>query len=135
MSDTLTLPETTRTAPVHALVWCEIPVTDLEAAAAYYGRVLGLPLEIDHSGPNPIAPLPCQPGGTAGHLYPGTPAGEGTGPTVHLHVDRIEVALERVMEAGGKVLPGIIPLPVGRFAYTMDPDGNSVGLFEMKPGA
>ena len=132
MTDTMTNPAEAATAPDDALVWCEIPVTDLDAAMAYYGAVLGHPLAKDESGPNPMAMLPVKSpmDGTAGHLYPGKPAGDGSGVTVHLAVPALEVALERVMEAGGRVLPGIIPIPSGRFAYTLDPDGNSIGLFE-----
>lgn len=133
MSDMTTEAPATLKAPTDALVWCEIPVRDLEAATGYYERVLGLPLQRDDSGPNPIAMLPVQNGGCGGHLYPGKPAAEGCGPTVHLEVlDSIEATLARVLEAGGKVLPGIYPLPIGRFAYTIDPDGNSIGFFETK---
>lgn len=119
--------------PEHALVWCEIPVRDLADAVDYYGKVLGRPLTVEDGGPNQMARLPTRDGGTAGHLYPGTPAAGGAGPTVHLHVNGLEAALERVMAAGGRVLPGIFPLPMGRFAYTVDPDGNSIGLFEPTP--
>ncbi len=132
MTDTMTNPADTKSLPKDALVWCEIPVRDLDAAITYYGKVLGNPLTKDESGPNPMAMLPVKSpmDGTAGHLYPGTPASDGNGVTVHLAVASLEPALERVMEAGGRVLPGIIPIPSGRFAYTVDPDGNSIGLFE-----
>ncbi|QDC11686.1 VOC family protein [Oceanicola sp. D3] len=130
----MTNPADVKALPKDALVWCEIPVRDLDAAIEYYGKVLGNPLAKDESGANPIAMLPVKSpmDGTAGHLYPGKPAGDGNGVTVHLAVPALETALERVLEAGGRVLPGIIPIPFGRFAYTVDPDGNSIGLFETK---
>ena len=69
--------------------------------------------------------------GVAGHLYPGKPAPEGTGSTVHFAVpDSLEKTLERVGSAGGKVVSDPIAIPVGRFAYALDPDGNSLGIFE-----
>ena len=46
--------------------------------------------------------------------------------------DRTRVRREyadRVWEAGGKVVSDPISIPDGRFAYTLDPDGNSFGLF------
>ena len=45
--------------------------------------------------------------------------------------DAVETALERVWTAGGSVpdIP-IVTIPSGRFAYALDPDGNSIGLFE-----
>ncbi|WP_252947480.1 VOC family protein [Oceanicola sp. 502str15] len=136
MTETMTNPADATALPDDALVWCEIPVSDLDAAIAYYGAVLGHPLERNDEGPNPVAMLPVKSpmDGVAGHLYAGKPAGDGTGVTVHLHVPVLEAALERAMEAGGRVLPGIIPIPSGRFAYTIDPDGNSIGLFEYSKG-
>jgi predicted enzyme related to lactoylglutathione lyase len=70
------------------------------------------------------------PEGVAGHLYPGKPAVDGAGPTVHFACpDKLEDALGRVKEAGGKVLSEIITIPAGRFAYCLDTEGNSIGLF------
>ena len=117
--------------PPHAVVWTEIPVTDVARSAAFYEAVIGLPLVRDESGPNPILMFPCADPvhGIAGHIYEGTPASGG--PTVHLAVPwTVEEAGERCVAAGGTVLPGIVTIPAGRFAYATDPDGNSIGLFE-----
>jgi len=118
--------------PVHPVVWTEVPVTDIEAAIAFYGTVFGWEMTLDTSGPNPMAMFPSQDGaGVAGHLYPGTPAKGGAGNTIHFAVpDNLEAAMERCRDAGGTVISPPISLPVGRFAYVADPDGNSIGLFE-----
>lgn len=120
------------THPENAVVWTEIPVTDMARAMDFYNAVFDYGLTLDETGPNPMAVLPTADGkGVAGHLYPGTPAAEGRGPTVHLTVpDTLEAAVARVEPAGGKVLSPAIPIPVGRFVYITDPDGNSVGLFQ-----
>lgn len=119
----------------HAVVWAEIPVTDMAKAQRYYETVLGCKLRYDDSGPNPLAALPYEQPGVSAHIYPGTPPSPaGSGPSLHLAVPALEPALERVREAGGTVLPGIEAIPFGRFAYTLDPDGNSIGLFEAKEG-
>lgn len=118
--------------PNHFTVWSEIPVTDLEKAMAFYSAVFQINLEVTEQEPNPTVMLPTKEGmGVAGHLYPGKPATDGTGPTVHFACpDTVEKTLERVEAAGGKVLSPAIPIPVGRFAYFNDPDGNSLGVFE-----
>ena len=41
----------------------------------------------------------------------------------------VEAALERVKNAGGEVVSDVIWIPAGRFAYCLDPDGNSIGVF------
>ena len=93
----------------------------------------GKPVNHNDNGPNPVAFFQTTPAmaGCAGHLYPGKPSGDGSGPTVHLAIDgKLEAAMERVTKAGGKVLSEPVEIPAGRFAYCLDLDGNSVGLFE-----
>ena len=117
--------------PEHFTVWTEIPVADIDRAIAFYNKVLDTDLKKDESGPNPMAMFSTSgKDGVAGNLYPGKPAAEGTGPTVHLaSPDQLENALERVGQAGGKVVSDIVSIPAGRFAYCLDPDGNSIGIF------
>lgn len=119
-------------APVNASVWFEIPVTDFEKAKAFYSVVLGYALSDMSDGPNPMASFAVRDmqTGISGHIYPGKPAAPGTGPTIHLTVaGALEDALARVPEQGGQVVSPIITIPAGRFAYCLDPDGNSFGLF------
>ena len=118
-------------SPEHFAVWMELPVTDLDRAAAFYNTVFDTELKRDESGPNPMAIFPTStPGGVAGHLYPGTPAPEGRGATVHFPCpDKLEDALARVTAAGGRVLSDPVSIPAGRFAYCLDTEGNSIGVF------
>jgi uncharacterized protein len=119
--------------PKDALIWAEIPVTDMDRARVFYEAVFGWEMVEESGGPNPMLMFTVDQGGRGGHLYPGTPATDGAGPTVHLAVpDTVEAALDRVAQAGGRALREVIPLPIGRFAYSVDPDGNSIGLFEPK---
>ena len=115
------------------VAWVEIPVTDLEASVAYYDVVFGWKSTIrTDMGPNPVANFNDGEDAAGGHLYPGKP-GEGAGSTIHLVIrDKIETAAERVLKAGGQVVGPIVDIPPGRFQYTLDLDGNSVGLFEPK---
>lgn len=116
--------------PDHFTVWAEIPTTDLDRAIAFYNKVFDTEL-MKESEPQPMAMFPTADGkGVAGHLYEGKPAAEGTGATVHLAIpDKLEDTLGRVKEAGGRVVSDIITIPVGRFAYCLDTEGNSIGLF------
>lgn len=123
--------------PDNAAVWFELPVRDMTKAMAFYNAVFDAGLELDTSGPNPMAVFSIKggpmSGGVSGHLYPGTPARDGAGPTVHLIVpDRLEAAMDRCGSAGGELVGPVIDMPWGRFVYAKDPDGNSLGLFEPK---
>jgi predicted enzyme related to lactoylglutathione lyase len=116
--------------PTNAAVWFEIPVTDQDRAKAFYSAVTGLALADEEGGPNPMARFAAaSEDAVAGHLYPGKPATPGTGPTIHLAVDNVEAAMDRVTKAGGTVVSPVISIPAGRFAYCLDLDGNSIGLF------
>lgn len=116
--------------PAKASAWFEIPVTDMDRARAFYAAVLQNDLTLEESGPNPIAMFSAQERLASGHVYPGKPAAPGTGPTIHLMVAApIEDAMARVTESGGKVVSAAISIPAGTFAYCLDPDGNSFGLF------
>jgi len=121
-------------APANPVVWTEIPVRDIEKGIAFYNAAFGYGMKRDDSGPNPMAVLPANGGGgVAGHLYPGEPAKPGSGPTIHLAVpDTLEDTAQRFERAGGTIRSDPMPLPMGRFLYAQDPDGNSIGLFEPK---
>ncbi len=116
--------------PANAAVWFEIPVTDMKRAKAFYEAVLETELKEENSGPNPMAMFPAKGDRpVAGHLYPGKPAA-GNGNTIHLASPTpLEAAMDRVTKNGGKVVSPVVTIPAGRFAYCLDPDGNSFGLF------
>lgn len=117
--------------PKYPVVWTEIPVSDIETAAAFYARAMDYDLTVDTSGPNPMAMFPSSDrDACSGHLYPGKPGG-GAGPTIHLSVPgTVEDAVEKWVAAGGTKVSDAIQIPPGRFAYVEDPDGNSIGLFQ-----
>lgn len=120
-------------SPDNTVVWTEIPVRDIDRGIAFYSEVFKYQMERNDTGPNPMADLADPERGVAGHLYPGEPSAPGQGPTVHLNVpDNLEATADRCWKAGGSVVGDPIPLPVGRFQYALDPDGNSIGLFEAK---
>ena len=121
------------TTPEHPIVWAEIPVTDIAASRRFYEEVLQTKMVTEDGAPNPMFNfVAATPAGVAGHIYPGKPAERGAGPTIHLACpDGLEATLERVKTAGGEVVSDTIAIPPGRFAYCHDPDGNSIGMFEL----
>lgn len=118
-------------AEANTAVWFEIPVTDLARSKSFYGAVLNAELTDQEMGPAPSAVFPKSADqSVAGHLYVGKPGTPGAGNTIHLAANGgLEPSLERVKAAGGQVVSDIIVIPDGRFAYCLDPDGNSFGLF------
>lgn len=121
--------------PRDFLVWGEVPVSNLDAAVTFYSTVTGADLSIDRNGPNPLAMFKTadEQTGIALHLYPGKPAGDGRGPTLHLTAEgELDEVMKRVTEAGGKVISEIIEIPPGHFFYATDPDGNSLGFFKFR---
>ncbi|MEY8096645.1 VOC family protein [Falsihalocynthiibacter sp. S25ZX9] len=120
-------------SPKHSVVWAEIPVTNLEAGRKFYSAVLDTPLKIEEFGGGEIIFFPMQDqAAIAGHIYAGTPAPTGTGPTVHLAIyGNLEAAITRAKDAGATLVREPVTIPSGRFQYIADPDGNSIGLFEV----
>ena len=119
--------------PANSIAWTEIPVTDLDRGMTFYTKVFDYTLTLNEDGPNPYADIKIDDmnGGVSGHLYPGKPAADGSGPTIHLNVpDTLEQTAERVTQSGGTLVSEAIAIPPGRFQYALDPDGNSIGLFE-----
>jgi len=112
------------------IVWGEIPVTDLQKSVDFYNEVFGYEMEIDNSGPNPMATLGGSMNTGGAHLYPGKPSPD-RGNTIHIGLaDTLEAGMARCTKAGGEILSPPIAIPAGRFAYAKDLDGNSIGLFE-----
>ncbi len=114
------------------IVWAELPAADMERAKAFYAALFGAPLIMSTAGPDTIAVFPYeQTGGRSGHVYEGKPAPEGTGPTVHLAVEcKLDEAMTRIRDSGGKTVSEIITIPAGSFFYALDTEGNSIGIFE-----
>jgi uncharacterized protein len=121
----------TKFTPQSSVVWFEIPVSDMNRAKLFYEAVLQNELKDENTGPNDTSVFAYAGGqNVSGHLYSGKPAAKGTGSTVHLSVPSpLEDTLERLKAAGGEVVSDIVKIPPGRFAYCLDPDGNSLGLF------
>ena len=116
--------------------WVTIPVSDMDRAVAFYSAVFGLELEAQDMGGELLAMLPGDPGapGAPGALWKGespsgfTPGDAGPEPVFGC-ADDLEMTLERVESAGGRVLAGKTSIgPNGFIAHLLDTEGNRIGL-------
>lgn len=117
-------------AAQNRLVWFDIPVADLERAAAFYRAVLGIGVHIEKSPGYAIGVLEHR-DGNGGCLVP--KAGEITstgGILVYLNADgRIREAVRQVESLGGRVVePPQSIGPHGFRAIVIDSEGNRIAL-------
>lgn len=108
-----------------------LPVSDIEAATAFYGTLLGIPGTRVSSGRHYF-----QCGGTILACYDaladGDPDRVGPNPEhVYFSVDDLEASRDRAREAGGRELSDIEVRPWGeRSFYCVDPFGNPICLVD-----
>lgn len=119
----------------HVINWFEIPSTDLERAAKFYGDVLGRPFEIA-LGPGDgrmaaFAPPDAEVNGVIVQTDLYTPGPNG--PALYLTVEGdLDVYLARVEPAGGRVINPKTSLQGesgGHWARFEDTESNIVGLY------
>ena len=120
------------TKNTNAVVWAEIPVSNLAKGRAFYEAILQVTMKPEQMGPMATAVFPYDSDvAVSGHIYEGPTAGDGRGPAVSLRVEGdLPAAMARVSEAGGQVISDVIPIPAGEFFYVIDPDGNRLSLFK-----
>ena len=117
--------------PVNAISWFEIPVTDLDRAAAFYESILETTLQRMEVG-TPVAVFPYDEGEVSGALTLDGTAPSREGSLVYLDVEsRLGEVLSRVPDAGGEVLLPVTEIggDMGFYATFLDTEGNRVGLF------
>ncbi len=120
----------------NAIVWAEIPVTDMARACKFYGTIFGAELKPEPEMGMTYAFLPVEqtPSSVGGALYQSDdqkPSPDGTVVYLNCGPD-LAVAEARVAGAGGKVLTPKMQIgPHGFVAVILDSEGNKVGLHSM----
>jgi len=106
----------------------DIPVTDLVAAAQFYGSLFGWQIaEVPGFEGYPMWQAPNAISGGGLTLR----SEDFTQPRSYVEVDSIDDALARVTELGGTITMAKSPISdTSWWAVFTDPDGNSVGLYE-----
>lgn len=119
--------------PDGVLSWFEIPVTNMDRAIVFYDKILMLDLKKDVSHGAPMAFFPMKPKEASGALIEMSEFKPGSnGPVLYLNGgDNLQVVLDRVTPAGGKVIlpKTLISADVGYFALFLDTEGNRIGLY------
>jgi len=119
------------------ITWFEIPVIDLDRAKKFYETILDIKMVIRGDGDDKAAFFPFDPhviqatsGRVTGVLSKtdrNKPSGHGT--VVYINASpSIRTVLDKVEQAGGKVLTPSIPIPAGFIAMITDSEGNKIGL-------
>ena len=119
---------------MNAIDWFAIPVVDLERARTFYCTMLGFDSMDDMETPAGTCAIFPQAGtGVAGSLNPfmGFKPTADSGVTIWLNAGAdLQVALDRVEGAGGKILQEKTSIndEYGFMAMILDTEGNRIGL-------
>jgi predicted enzyme related to lactoylglutathione lyase len=122
----------------HRFVWYDLQTTDLDAAKAFYGEVVGF-TQAPSGMPGQRYDLVMAGGVPIGGALQLTDemCGAGARPCWlgYIAVDDIDAALEKLLSLGGKTHCGKTEIPtVGWFAVVTDPQGAPFHLYQTLPG-
>jgi hypothetical protein len=115
----------------HQLVWCDIPVTNLDRSIRFYGAVLGKPVSKETMPGMTFGLLPHANDSVSGCLVEMPDAKPSAdGPLIYLNCEgRLDVAIAQVELNGGKVLKAKHPIgPYGFRAIVLDSEDNRIAL-------
>lgn len=113
------------------IVWCDIPVLELDRAVKFYSAVLGQPVKKQEFPGMTIGVLPHNDGEVGGCLFMSEeqkPTDKGV--LVYLNANgRLDEAIATVVANGGKIVQAKHPIgPFGFRAIIIDSEGNRVAL-------
>jgi predicted enzyme related to lactoylglutathione lyase len=111
-----------------ALCWNELGAPDIEAAAKFYGDLLGWTSE-PMEGDMPYLVVKTADGHTNGGIRPPMPEGAPPFWLVYFATEDIDGTLTQVSEHGGGVLVGNTDIGIARIAIAQDPQGAVFALY------
>src|ERR1700690_2249748 len=109
------------------IVWCDIPVTDLDRAIKFYSAILGQPVAKESTPGMTFGLLPHAQDSVSGCLVVMADAKPSlNGPLIYLNCEgRLDISIATVELNGGKLLKGKHPIgPYGFRAIIQDSEGN-----------
>jgi uncharacterized protein len=115
----------------HQIVWCDIPVTNLDRAVKFYSTILGQPVTRESMPGMTFGLLPHAQDSVSGCLVEMADKKPGAdGPLIYLNCDgRLDIAIATVELNGGKILKAKHPIgPYGFRAVIQDSEGNHIAL-------
>ena len=117
----------------NAIDWFEIPVRDMDRAAAFYEALLSTSIRRESMANSTLGLFSYDETGVGGCLMAGAdaPAPSTSGTLIYLPAGpSLDAVLARVEAIGGRVTTPKVTLPgdMGCFAHITDTEGNRVGL-------
>ena len=119
------------------LTWFEIPVSDVDRAKTFYETILDIQMVKRKDGNNEAVFFPYNPDviqATSGRVtgvlsksYENTPSDKGTLVYINASPD-IQKVLDKVENAGGKIVVPRTKINAGFISVIIDSEGNKVGL-------
>lgn len=116
--------------PTGSFIWYELMTPDANAAARFYGAVVGWRIA---GQPNPLSEgmdyraIAREDGGSAGGVLQLSPSMQANGAraawVAYLHVADVDLAVQAITADGGQALMPKMTLPVGEMAMVTDPMG------------
>jgi predicted enzyme related to lactoylglutathione lyase len=123
------------------LNWFEIPVSDLKRAIMFYETILDIKMTLRIDGETEGAFFPYNPNvvqATSGRVTGvlsksdrNSPSSNGTMVYINASPD-IQLVLDKVEKAGGRIVVPRTILPFGSIAVIIDSEGNRIGLHAEK---
>jgi uncharacterized protein len=113
------------------IVWCDIPVTELDRAIKFYSAVLGQTVSREMYPGMTFGLLPHTDESVGGCLVVTEEAKpSANGPLIYLNCEgRLDIAIAQVELNGGKVVKPKHPIgPYGFKAVILDSEGNRIAL-------
>jgi predicted enzyme related to lactoylglutathione lyase len=125
--------------PNNPVVHFEIPATDPESLSTFYSQLFdwkiekfpmdGQPYYIITTTETDEQGMPTKPGGINGGLM--TRQMQEQQPINYVSVDTVDAYLEKAQRLGATLVVGKTEVPqMGWFAVIMDPDSNTIGLWQ-----
>lgn len=128
---------------MNPVVHFEMPYDDAARMAGFYRAAFGWQTQVlgaemgnyvlattTESGPAG----PLKPGAINGGFFERKPDWPAQHPSVVIAVDDVRQAMQKVADAGGKVLGEPMEIPgVGQYVSFMDPEGNRVSMLQPLP--
>ena len=113
-----------------ALAWNELGTPDIDAAASFYGDLLGWTTNAMDLGEMPYLVIKTAAGTNNGGIRPPMPPGTPPFWLAYFAVEEIDAAVAKVTELGGAVLQPATDIGIAKIAVATDPQGAVFALYD-----